>query len=307
MSGVTGKVKIAAVQLTSLDAAPANLARVRPLLAEAAAAGAAVVVLPENVALMGRREADKLALAEDEGDGPLQSAIAAMAREFGLWVIAGTLPLRAAQVRTLTGNETEDEPSRVAAASLVFDAQGKLIARYDKVHLFDVEVERDGTVERYRESASIAPGSHLAVVDTPAGRLGLSVCYDLRFPELYRELVVHGAQGLIVPAAFTVPTGRAHWEVLLRARAIENLSFVVAAGQWGRHASGRETYGDSMIIDHWGNICARLPEGEGIVCAEIDLDAQVRTRAEFPALGHRRVGVGVGVDGSAGVNDTWQR
>lgn len=291
MSGVTGKVKIAAVQLTSLDSATANLARVRSLLAEAAAAGAAVAVLPENVALMGRREADKLALAEDEGDGPLQSAIAAMAREFGLWVIAGTLPLRAA-------GET-----RVAAASLVFDAQGKLVARYDKVHLFDVEVERDGAIERYHESASIAPGSHLAVVDTPAGRLGLSVCYDMRFPELYRQLVVHGAQGLIVPAAFTVPTGRAHWEVLLRARAIENLSFVVAAGQWGRHASGRETWGDSMIIDHWGNICARLAEGEGVVCAEIDLDAQARTRAEFPALAHRRVGV----DGSAGVNKTWQR
>lgn len=302
-AAVTGKVKVAAVQLTSLDSVEANLARVGSLLAQAAEAGASVVVLPENVAFMGRREADKLALAEEHRDGPLQRAFAALAREYGLWLIAGTLPLRAAGEAHSSAGTPAVEAGRVAAASLVFDARGELVARYDKVHLFDVEVERDGAIERYRESASIAPGSHLAVVDTPAGRLGLSVCYDLRFPELYRELVDQGAQGLIVPAAFTVPTGRAHWEVLLRARAIENLSFVVAAGQWGRHASGRDTYGDSMIIDHWGNICARLPDGEGVACAEIDLDAQACTRAEFPALQHRRVGR----DGLAGVSETWQR
>jgi len=268
-------VKVAAIQLTSGDDPVENLATARRLLEEAATAGATVALLPENVALMGRRESDKLTIAESEGEGPLQQALSDAARECGLWVIGGTLPLR------LPGE------SRVAAAVLVFDAMGKQVARYDKMHLFDVHVPE--RAETYRESASIAPGAAPVVVDTPAGKLGLSVCYDIRFPELYRALVAAGAEWMVVPAAFTVPTGRAHWETLLRARAIENLAYVVAAGQTGRHPNGRETWGDSMIVDYWGTVQARLTSGEGIVVAEFDLDAQAKVRAEFPALSHRRL------------------
>jgi nitrilase len=268
-------VKVAAIQMTSGDDALANIATARRLLAQAAEAGAKVALLPENVALMGRRESDKFAIAEEEGSGPLQRALSDTARELGLWVIGGTLPIK------IPGE------SRVAAAVLVFDASGRQVARYDKMHLFDVSVAE--RAETYRESASIAPGAAPVVVDTPAGRLGLSVCYDLRFPELFRSLVAAGASWFVVPAAFTVPTGRAHWETLLRARAIENLAFVVAAGQTGQHPNGRETFGDSMIVDHWGTVQARLPHGEGVVVAEFDLEAQARVRAEFPALSHRRI------------------
>lgn len=268
-------VKVAAIQLTSSDDAAANMANARRLLEQAAQAGAKIALLPENVALMGRREADKFAIAEDEGSGPLQQALADAARECGLWIVGGTLPIKRAG------------ESRVAAAVLVFDESGKQVARYDKMHLFDVSVAERG--ETYRESASIAPGAAPVVVDTPAGPLGLSVCYDLRFPELFRSLTAAGARWFVVPAAFTVPTGRAHWETLLRARAIENLAFVVAAGQTGLHPNGRETWGDSMIIDHWGAIQSRLPHGEGVVVAEFDLEAQARVRAEFPVLSHRRL------------------
>ncbi len=269
------RVKVAAIQMTSGDDASVNIATARRLLEQAAEAGAKVALLPENVALMGRRESDKFAIAEQEGAGPLQQALSGAARELGLWVIGGTLPIK------VPGE------SRVAAAVLVFDSSGQQVARYDKMHLFDVSVAERG--ETYRESASIAPGASLVVVDTPAGRLGLSVCYDLRFPELFRSLVAAGASWFVVPAAFTVPTGRAHWETLLRARAIENLACVVAAGQTGLHPNGRETYGDSMIVDHWGSVQARLPHGEGVVVAEFDLEAQARVRAEFPALSHRRI------------------
>jgi nitrilase len=268
-------VKVAAIQMTSGDDALANIATARRLLAQAAEAGAKIALLPENVALMGRRESDKFAIAEEEGSGPLQRALSDTARELGLWVIGGTLPIK------IPGE------SRVAAAVLVFDASGRQVARYDKMHLFDVSVAE--RAETYRESASIAPGAAPVVVDTPAGRLGLSVCYDLRFPELFRSLVAAGASWFVVPAAFTVPTGRAHWETLLRARAIENLAFVVAAGQTGQHPNGRETFGDSMIVDHWGTVQARLPHGEGVVVAEFDLEAQARVRTEFPALSHRRI------------------
>lgn len=269
------RLKVAAIQMTSGDDALANIATARRLLAQAAEAGAKIALLPENVALMGRRESDKFAIAEEEGSGPLQRALSDTARELGLWVIGGTLPIK------IPGE------SRVAAAVLVFDASGRQVARYDKMHLFDVSVAE--RAETYRESASIAPGAAPVVVDTPAGRLGLSVCYDLRFPELFRSLVAAGASWFVVPAAFTVPTGRAHWETLLRARAIENLAFVVAAGQTGQHPNGRETFGDSMIVDHWGTVQARLPHGEGVVVAEFDLEAQARVRAEFPALSHRRI------------------
>jgi nitrilase len=266
-------VKVAALQMTSADDVPANLTAAAVLLAEAAAAGARIAVLPENFSFMGRRDADKRAIAEADGTGPVQDFLSARARELKLWIVAGTTPLANAP------------GERVAAACLVYDQQGQRVGRYDKIHLFDVDIP--GREERYRESSNIAPGSRMQLVPTPAGLLGLSVCYDMRFPELYRPMSAAGAQWFTIPAAFTVPTGRAHWETLLRARAIENLAFVIAPAQWGRHASGRDTYGDSIIIDHWGTVLARLPQGVGIVVAELDLEAQRTARHDFPALTHR--------------------
>jgi nitrilase len=271
--GPSGKVRVAAIQMTSAADVPANIATARRLLREAAQAGARIAALPENFSFMGRQDADKRAIAEPDGGGPVQAFLSATARELGLWIIGGTTP-----IAPVPGE-------RVAAACLVYDDQGRRVGRYDKIHLFDVDIP--GKDERYRESTHIAPGSRMELVPTPAGLLGLSVCYDMRFPELFRPMAAAGAQWFTVPAAFTVPTGRAHWETLLRARAIENLSFVVAPAQWGRHASGRETYGDSLVIDHWGTVLARLPSGEGIVIAELDLDAQQAARREFPALAHR--------------------
>lgn len=250
-----------------------NLGVAGQLLADAAAAGAVLAVLPENFAIMGANEADRLAVAEAPGAGPIQDAIAELARKLSLWIVAGTLPLRGRSAQ------------HVAPASLVFDAAGRQVARYDKIHLFDVNVpERN---EIYRESATFEAGKDPIIVETPVGRLGLSVCYDLRFPELYRYLSAQGAQLLAVPAAFTVPTGQAHWEVLLRARAVENLSYVLAAAQWGAHANGRETYGDAMIVDYWGRILARRSAGVGVVVADIDAAAQAGVRAGFPSLRHR--------------------
>ncbi|HEY2417492.1 MAG TPA: carbon-nitrogen hydrolase family protein [Steroidobacteraceae bacterium] len=266
-------VAVAAVQMTSGPDVNANLESAGALLAQAAREGARVALLPENFAFMGLRDVDKRAVAERNGEGPIQDFLSRRARELKLWIIAGTMPI------------SEVAGERVAAACLVYDDAGQRVARYDKIHLFDVDIP--GRDEKYRESAHIVPGSRAVLVPTPAGLLGLSVCYDLRFPELYRPLSAAGAQWFTVPSAFTVPTGRAHWEMLLRARAIENLGFVVAAGQWGRHASGRETYGDSIIIDYWGTVLARLSAGQGVVVATLDLAAQQLARRDFPALSHR--------------------
>ncbi len=250
-----------------------NLSVAGQLLSEAAAAGAVLALLPENFAIMGAREADRLAVAETPGAGPIQDAMAELAQRLSLWIVAGTLPLKGRV------------PKRIAPASVVFDANGRQVARYDKIHLFDVDIPEKG--ESYRESATFEAGREPVVIATPAGMLGLSVCYDLRFPELYRQLAARGAQLLAVPAAFTVPTGLAHWEVLLRARAVENLCYVLAAAQWGRHANGRETYGDALIVDYWGRVLARQPSGTGVVLAEIDTAAQTGVREGFPALKHR--------------------
>jgi deaminated glutathione amidase len=266
-------MKVAALQMTSGPDVAANLMAARVLLERARASGAQVAVLPENFSFMGMHSRDKRAIAEADGDGPVQDFLACQARELSLWIVAGTTPLK-----------IEGE-GRVAPACLVYDDQGHRMARYDKIHLFDVDIP--GRQERYRESADIAPGGRAVLVPTPAGLLGMSVCYDVRFPELYRQLSAAGAQWFVVPSSFTVPTGKAHWEVLLRARAIENLSYVVAPAQWGHHANGRDTYGDSLIIDHWGDVLARLPTGSGVVTAELDLAAQSEARRNFPALTHR--------------------
>jgi nitrilase len=269
----TEPVKVAALQMTSAADVALNLELAGRLLGEARTAGACVAVLPENFSFMGLRDVDKRAIAEPDGEGPVQRFLSQQAHELGLWIVAGTTPI------------AQQADGRVAAACLVYAADGRRVARYDKMHLFDVDIP--GKNESYRESRNTAPGARPVLVPTPAGLLGLSVCYDMRFPELYRQLSAAGAQWLTVPSAFTVPTGRAHWETLLRARAIENLSYVVAPAQWGRHASGRETYGDSLIVDYWGTVLARLPSGVGVVVAELDLAAQAEARRNFPALTHR--------------------
>lgn len=269
--------QVAAIQMTSTADVAENLAQAALLVAQAAEQGAVVAALPENFAFMGRTSADKLAIAEAPGEGPIQEFLARTAERHRLMVVGGTVPLR-----------IEGDATHVAAASLVYEAGGRCAARYDKIHLFDVDLP--GGREGYRESANAVPGAKPVTVDTPAGRLGLTVCYDLRFPELFRQLVSEGAEIFSVPSAFTVPTGRAHWEVLMRARAIENLCFVIAAAQSGIHDSNRETYGDSLIVDHWGRVLARQPRGTGVVLAALDREGQRETRAEFPSLAHRAVG-----------------
>lgn len=272
------RMPIAAVlQMTSAASVEANLATARTLLEQARAGGAALALLPENFSIMGRSESDKLEVAEELGEGPIQAFLARTANELGMWIVGGTIPVKVA-----------DEPRRVAAASLVFDERGRFAGRYDKIHLFDVDIpDRE---ERYRESATIAPGAGMTVVSTPIGHVGLSVCYDMRFPELFRALQAQGAEVLSVPSAFTAPTGRAHWELLLRARAVENLCFVLAAAQGGHHENGRETYGDSLIVDPWGQVLARVAEpGPGVALAEIDLTLQADLRTRFPVLTHRRL------------------
>jgi nitrilase len=268
---------VAALQMTSSHIVPDNLAAAGRLLREAKEAGAQIACLPENFAFIGLRDVDKKEIAEADGDGPVQSFLRDTARELKLWILGGTINLRVGA------------DGRVANASLLIDADGRRVARYDKIHLFDVTIP--GRNEQYRESDTIVPGRRTAIADTPVGRLGLSVCYDMRFPELYRELVLQGAEWFAMPAAFTVPTGRAHWETLLRARAIENLCYVVAPAQAGTHTSGRETYGDSLIVDYWGQVMARLPTGSGVVTADFDLAKQAEARERFPALENRRLGM----------------
>jgi nitrilase len=268
---------VAALQMTSCANVARNLAVAGDLLEQARARGARIAVLPENFAYMGAGPADKLAVAEPHGSGPIQDFLSQRARALGLWIVGGTLPLQ------VPGEE------RAAAACLVYDDAGREAARYDKIHLFDVDVP--GKTESHRESRGVRPGSQAVVVDTPAGRLGLAVCYDVRFPELFRELLAQGAEWFTLPSAFTVPTGLAHWELLLRARAVENLCYLVAPAQSGFHENGRETHGDSMIVEPWGRVIARLPRGTGLITAELDLARQRRLRQDFPAVQHRRLAV----------------
>lgn len=268
---------VAAIQMTSGHRVEDNLETAGRLLREAKDAGAELACLPENFSFIGLKDADKLGVAEADGAGPVQQFLSDTALALGLWILGGTTVIKG------------DSARRVSNASLLFDAQGKRVARYDKIHLFDVTIP--GRNEQYLESTHVTPGHKLVVADTPVGRLGMSVCYDMRFPELYRELVARGAEWLAMPAAFTVPTGRAHWEPLLRARAIENLCYVAAPAQWGTHTSGRETYGDTLIVDYWGQVLARLPSGVGVITARFDLARQAETRARFPALENRRLGV----------------
>ena len=263
------RFRVAALQMVSAPKVDANLRRAEALIAEAAAAGAQLVALPEYFCLLGRQDGDKVAVREVDGSGPIQQFLAEAALRHGLWLIGGTLPLWC------------DAPDKVRNSCLVFDDQGQRRARYDKIHLFGF----DNGSEHFDEARSIQPGTQPVALDSPFGRIGLSVCYDLRFPELYRALAP--TELLMVPSAFTATTGRAHWEPLLRARAIENLAWVVAPAQGGLHPNGRRTHGHSMIIDPWGEIVAELAEGEGVLLAEIDHARLQRARSSLPALQHR--------------------
>ncbi|WP_310450217.1 carbon-nitrogen hydrolase family protein [Sulfuritalea sp.] len=262
-------MKIAAVQMISgPDVAP-NLETAGRLIAEAAAAGAQLVALPEYFPLIGATDADRLAARETDGAGPMQDFLAATARRHGVWLVGGSIPLRA------------DDPAKLRNSCLVYDPQGERVARYDKIHLFNFRKDD----EAYDEAATIERGDQVVSFDSPLGRVGVAICYDLRFPELFRAL---GELDLLVlPAAFTETTGRAHWEILLRARAIENQCYVLAAAQGGRHPNGRMTHGNSMVIDPWGEVLARMDKGEGLVIAELDRQRLVETRTSLPALKHR--------------------
>lgn len=258
----------------------ANLLEVERLVAEAARNGSRLVVLPENFAFMGRTCSEFTNLRESDGDGPLQDFLSHLAKRHHLWLVGGTVPMEA------------NHNAKVRAACLVYDDNGQRVARYDKIHLFDVNLVESN--ESYVESDTFEPGDadQTCVVDTPCGRLGVAVCYDLRFPELFRSLLNREIDIIALPSAFTAVTGKAHWEPLVRARAIENLSYVIAAAQGGFHVSGRETYGHSMIVDPWGTVLDLVSNGSGCVTRTLDLDFLRATRRNFPSLDHRRIRCG---------------
>lgn len=259
-----------------------NLSEAARLISQAVESGAGLIVLPENFAHMGMQETDKLEIAEPAGEGVIQSFLADQALQNQVWIVGGTIPI------------STDRNTHVNAACLVYNAQGEQVARYDKLHLFDVEIQ--DTQEKYVESETISAGEKLTWFDSPFGRIGLAVCYDVRFPELFRELINQDIEIFAIPSAFTATTGQAHWETLVRARAIENLSYVVAANQGGYHVNGRETHGHSMIVDPWGNILDRLESGPGVAVTEIDRERLDSIRKNFPSLLHRRINSGNSYD-----------
>jgi len=267
--------KIAAIQMATGTNVSANLLEAERLVAEAVADGAGLIVLPENFAFMGKQDRDLCGLREHPGSGPLQEYLGQLAKRYGIWLVGGTIPLEA------------HDASRVRSACLVFDDQGRQVGRYDKIHLFDVNLVEAN--ERYVESEVIEHGDQAVVIDSPFGKLGLAICYDLRFPELFRRLLDNGMEVACMPASFTAITGKAHWETLVRARAIENLSYVIAAAQGGFHINGRETHGHSMIVDPWGTVLAQVPRGTGTVCCQLDLEYLTTTRRNFPTITHRQL------------------
>jgi predicted amidohydrolase len=275
-------MKAAAVQMTSTRDVAHNLREAGRLVAEAAERGAQLVVLPENFSFLGATDADRVAAIEPFGDGPAQQFLADTARAHGIWLVGGTIPIR------------EQGADRAWSRSLLVGPDGEVAAHYDKIHLFDVDVpvRADGAAkpgpERYSESATTRAGTRVVAARTPLARIGMTVCYDIRFPALFHRLSVLGTDILVVPAAFTVPTGEVHWLPLLQARAIESLAYVVAAGQWGEHAGGRKTYGHSLILGPWGQLLAELPAGPGVVCADLDMIALAELRQRFPTVTHRR-------------------
>jgi nitrilase len=270
-------VRAAVIQMVSGADVDANLAAAERLIGLAARDGARLAALPEFFPVIAEDDRAKLACREPFGKGPIQDLLSRAARQHGLWLIGGTIPI------------DSGEPDHVYNSCLVFDDGGACVARYDKIHLFDVLVDAAGT-EQYRESATLKPGNAVVTAGTPFGRLGLSVCYDLRFPELYRSFLDDDVVMISVPSAFTETTGRVHWETLLRARAVENLCYVIAPAQGGQHYARRTTWGHSMIVDPWGEILCMVERGPGFACAELDFDKLRDLRRNFPALSHRRLG-----------------
>ena len=272
--------KIAAIQMASGTNISANLTEVNRQISNAVEAGAKLIVLPESFSIMSLQDSDQLKVAEDEGSGPIQDFLSSQAKKYKVWIVAGTIPLK-------LNSDNANYDKKFYAACLVYNEEGERVSRYDKVHLFDVHIE--ATDETYKESETLEAGDKAVAVDTPFGKVGLAICFDLRFPELFRQLVLLGAEIIIIPSAFTASTGKAHWEVLLRARAIENLCYVVASAQGGYHVNGRETYGDSIIIDPWGTILDRLPQGSGYVIADVDIENINNIRKSFPVLKNRKI------------------
>lgn len=266
-------IKMAAIQMASGPNVSANLSEAERLIEIAVNQGAKLIVLPEYFAIMGLKDTDKVIVSEDEGHGQIQDFLSSTAKKHKIWLIGGSVPLRC------------NSPKKVRNSCLVFDDKGNQVARYDKIHLFGLDLGN----EHYHEENTIEPGNTIKVVDTPFGKIGLSICYDLRFPELYRAM--GEVNIIVVPSAFTDTTGKAHWESLIRARAIENLSYVVAPAQGGYHISGRETHGNSMIVDPWGVILDRLPRGSGVVMATMNPKYQTSLRNSLPALQHRTIQV----------------
>jgi len=267
----SGIVKIAGIQMASGPYVSANLSEAERLIEIAVNQGAKLVVLPEYFAIMGMKDTDKVSAREKEGSGPIQRFLSKTAKKHKIWLIGGSIPLES------------NVPNKVRNACLVYDDQGKQVARYDKIHLFGLDLGN----EHYREESTIEAGDKVVVVNTPFAKIGLSICYDLRFPELYRAM--GEVDIIVVPSAFTETTGKAHWENLIRARAIENLSYVLAPAQGGYHTSGRETHGNSMIVDPWGVILDRLPRGSGVVIASVNSGYQTSLRNSLPALKHRTI------------------
>ena len=274
-----GAVKVAGIQMASSPHVGSNLTEAERLIAIAVEQGAKIVVLPEYFCMMGAKDIEKVSIRETPNDGtttgggPIQRFLSKMAREYEIWLIGGTVPL------------TSNYPHKVRNSCLVYNDKGEQVARYDKIHLFGLDL---GT-EHYHEENTIESGDKVVVVDTPYGKIGLSICYDLRFPELYRAM--GEVDMIVIPSAFTETTGKAHWESLIRARAIENLCYVIASAQGGYHVSGRETHGNSMIVDPWGVVLDRLPRGSGVVIASINRDYQASLRKSLPALKHKTIKV----------------
>lgn len=264
-------VRVAAIQMASGSNVSANLAEAEQLIELAVEAGARLVALPEFFCIMGLKDSEVVKAREAEGHGPIQSFLSRMAKKHHIWLIGGSVPLEASVA------------NKVRNSCLVFDDRGKQVARYDKIHLFGLDLGN----EHYQEFKLIEPGDTVVVINSPFGRIGLSICYDLRFPELYRAMP--DVDIIVVPSAFTATTGRAHFETLIRARAIENLAYVIAPAQGGYHLSGRETHGDSMIVDPWGVVLDRLPRGSGVVIANINPAYQASLRNSLPALKHRSI------------------
>jgi nitrilase len=284
-------MKVAAIQMTSTRDVQANLREAGRLVAEAAGQGAKLAVLPENFSFLGATDADRVAAVEHFGDGPAQRFLADAARRHELWLVGGTIPIRADAGRDAGGRAMQgaiaDGGARASSRSLLVGPDGRVAAHYDKIHLFDVDIPGKAA-ERYSESATTLAGTRVVTAATPVGRIGMTVCYDIRFPALFHRLSVQGSDILVVPAAFTVPTGEVHWLPLLQARAIESLVYVVAAGQWGEHAGGRKTYGHSLVLGPWGELLGELPAGPGVVCVDLDMIRLTELRQRFPAVQHRR-------------------